>query len=88
MPLLDEMLGIGELARLTAVPVWTIRFYCDEGIVDSVRSTGGHGRFDRVVVERLGLVRRLRRLGLGQPRTLRPSWRRRGVLIAAPGPSG
>ncbi|MFJ1938967.1 MerR family transcriptional regulator [Kitasatospora sp. NPDC088160] len=67
MPLLDETLGIGELARLTGVPVRTIRFYCDEGIVDSVRSTGGHRRFDHVAVERLGLVRRLRRLGLGLP---------------------
>ncbi|MEV7780837.1 MerR family transcriptional regulator [Kitasatospora sp. NPDC088351] len=65
MPLLDETFGIGELARLTGVPVRTIRFYCDEGIVDSVRSTGGHRRFDRAAVERLGLVRRLRGLGLG-----------------------
>ncbi|MFD9502762.1 MerR family transcriptional regulator [Streptomyces sp. NPDC060035] len=67
MPLLDETLGIGDLARLTGVPVRTIRFYCDEGIVDSVRSTGGHRRFDQATVERLGLVRRLRRLGLGLP---------------------
>ncbi|MFG3055933.1 MerR family transcriptional regulator [Kitasatospora sp. NPDC048239] len=67
MPLLDETLGIGDLARLTGVPVRTIRFYCDEGIVDSVRSTGGHRRFDPAAVERLGLVRRLRGLGLGLP---------------------
>ncbi|MFD9423537.1 MULTISPECIES: MerR family transcriptional regulator [unclassified Streptomyces] len=67
MPLLDETFGIGDLARLTGVPVRTVRFYCDEGIIDSVRSTGGHRRFDRAAVERLGLVRRLRRLGLGLP---------------------
>ncbi|MFF8029388.1 MerR family transcriptional regulator [Streptomyces sp. NPDC007896] len=67
MPLLDETLGIGDLARLTGVPVRTIRFYCDEGIVDSVRSTGGHRRFDQAAVERLGLVRQLRGLGLGLP---------------------
>ncbi|WP_207757332.1 MerR family transcriptional regulator [Nonomuraea cypriaca] len=65
MPLRDETLAIGELARLTGVSVRTIRFYCDEGIVESVRSTGGHRRFDRAAVERLGLVRRLRGLGLG-----------------------
>ncbi|MFJ9683367.1 MerR family transcriptional regulator [Streptomyces sp. NPDC101194] len=64
MPLLDETFGIGDLARLTGVPVRTIRFYCDEGIVESVRSTGGHRRFDRAAVERLDLVRRLRGLGL------------------------
>ncbi|MEV4068249.1 MerR family transcriptional regulator [Nonomuraea fuscirosea] len=61
----DETLGIGDLARLTGVPVRTIRFYCDEGIIASVRSTGGHRRFDRTAVERLGLVKRLRGLGLG-----------------------
>ncbi|GGV29170.1 MerR family transcriptional regulator [Streptomyces spectabilis] len=65
MPLLDGTLGIGDLARLTGVPVRTVRFYCDEGIVDSVRSTGGHRRFDPTAVERLRLVRRLRGLGLG-----------------------
>ncbi|MEV4569641.1 MerR family transcriptional regulator [Nonomuraea sp. NPDC049419] len=65
MPLADETLGIGDLARLTGVPVRTIRFYCDEGVIASVRSTGGHRRFDRAAVERLVLVRRLRGLGLG-----------------------
>ncbi|MGN9842074.1 MerR family transcriptional regulator [Nonomuraea sp. H19] len=65
MPLREETLGIGDLARLTGVPVRTIRFYCDEGIVESVRSTGGHRRFDGSAVERLALVRRLRALGLG-----------------------
>ncbi|MEU7580160.1 MerR family transcriptional regulator [Streptomyces sp. NPDC041068] len=65
MPVADATFGIGDLARLTGVPVRTIRFYCDEGILESVRSTGGHRRFDRAAVERLGLVKRLRGLGLG-----------------------
>ncbi|MEV5977356.1 MerR family transcriptional regulator [Streptomyces sp. NPDC052114] len=63
--MLAETLGIGDLARLTGLPVRTIRFYCDEGVVGSVRSTGGHRRFGPAAVERLMLVRRLRRLGLG-----------------------
>ncbi|MFI7612463.1 MerR family transcriptional regulator [Nonomuraea terrae] len=65
MPLRDDTIGIGELARLTGVPVRTIRFYCDEGIIASVRSVGGHRRFDGAAVETLHLVRRLRGLGLG-----------------------
>ncbi|MGW0203848.1 MerR family transcriptional regulator, partial [Nonomuraea sp. NPDC003201] len=65
MPLREETLGIGDLAALTGVPVRTIRFYCDEGIIESVRSAGGHRRFEPAAVERLGLVRRLRGLGLG-----------------------
>ncbi|GAA3589433.1 hypothetical protein GCM10022419_084820 [Nonomuraea rosea] len=51
MPLRDDTFGIGDLARLTGVPVRTIRFYCDEGIIASVRSTGNHRRFDGTAVE-------------------------------------
>lgn len=58
-------LGIGELAQRTGVPVRTIRFYCDDGLLEPVRSVGGHRRFDETAVARLTLVRRLRGLGLG-----------------------
>ncbi|MES4907525.1 MULTISPECIES: MerR family transcriptional regulator [unclassified Streptomyces] len=60
-----DTLSIGELARLTGVSVRTIRFYCDEGFVESFRSTGGHRRFHADAVERVTLLRRLRALGLG-----------------------
>jgi DNA-binding transcriptional MerR regulator len=63
----DTALGIGDLAALTGVPVRTVRFYCDEGLLDSRRSVGGHRRFAPSAVERLDLVRRLRGLGLGLP---------------------
>ncbi|WP_067821089.1 MerR family transcriptional regulator [Nocardia inohanensis] len=60
------LLSIGELARRTELPVRTIRFYCDEGILESHRSTGGHRLFDAdTATARLLLVRRLRTLGLG-----------------------
>ncbi|MEV7094755.1 MerR family transcriptional regulator [Amycolatopsis sp. NPDC051045] len=62
-----DTLGIGDLARRTGVPVRTIRFYCDEGVLEPVRSAGGHRRFDRAAIDRLNLVRRLRGLGLGLP---------------------
>ncbi|WP_326837834.1 MerR family transcriptional regulator [Amycolatopsis rhabdoformis] len=58
-------LGIGDLARRTGVSVRTIRFYCDEGVLEPARSAGGHRRFDAGAVERLTLVRRMRALGLG-----------------------
>ncbi|MCR6490118.1 MerR family transcriptional regulator [Amycolatopsis sp. OK19-0408] len=60
-----DTLGIGDLARRTGVPVRTIRFYCDEGLLEPARSVGGHRRFDPAAVDRLSLVRRLRGLGLG-----------------------
>lgn len=59
-----DTLGIGDLARRTGVPVRTIRFYCDEGLLTSARSAGGHRRFDPAQVHRLNLVRRMRGLGL------------------------
>ncbi|MBB1159298.1 MerR family transcriptional regulator [Amycolatopsis dendrobii] len=59
-----DTLGIGDLARRTGVPVRTIRFYCDEGLLTPVRSAGGHRRFVPADVPRLNLVRRLRGLGL------------------------
>jgi DNA-binding transcriptional MerR regulator len=60
-----DTIGIGDLARQTGLPVRTIRFYCDEGLLEPVRSTGGHRRFDVATVDRLNLIRRLRGLGLG-----------------------
>lgn len=60
------LVSIGELARRTGLAVRTIRFYCDEGILESRRSPGGHRMFDADrATERLLLVRRLRTLGLG-----------------------
>ncbi|MBF6329384.1 MerR family transcriptional regulator [Nocardia transvalensis] len=54
------------MARSTGLAVRTIRFYCDEGILESQRSAGGHRMFDvDSATERLLLVRRLRALGLG-----------------------
>ncbi|MFE3543562.1 MerR family transcriptional regulator [Nocardia sp. NPDC059177] len=62
----SAMVSIGELARATGVPVRTIRYYCDEGIVQAQRSAGGHRVFDAESATRqLVLVRRLRALGLG-----------------------
>jgi len=56
---------IGELSQATGVPVRTIRFYCDEGLLDFDRSSGGHRVFAAGAVDALLLVRRLRALGLG-----------------------
>ena len=58
-------LGIGELARRSGLSVRTVRFYCDEGLLEPVRSSGGHRRFDAAAIERLHLVRRMRGLGVG-----------------------
>lgn len=60
------LLTIGQLARRSGVPVRTIRFWSDEGVLPPAdRSPAGYRRYDAVAVARLDLVRTLRDLGLG-----------------------
>ncbi|MFE3543326.1 MerR family transcriptional regulator [Nocardia sp. NPDC059177] len=61
----NTLLTIGELAARTGVAVRTIRFYCDEGLLDAARTSTGHRVFDPAAVDRLTLLRRLRTLGIG-----------------------
>ncbi len=57
---------IGQLARRTGVPVRTIRFWSDTGVLTPTgRSAGGYRLYDTEAVARLDLVRTLRDLGLG-----------------------
>ncbi len=73
-------LTIGQLARRTGVPVRTIRFWSDEGLVPpSDRSAAGYRRYDAVAVARLDLVRTLRDLGMGLDDVRGVLSRRRGV---------
>lgn len=66
MTAMTMLLTIGQLARRTGVPVRTIRFWSDEGVLpETDRSHGGYRRYDARAVARLDLVRTLRELGLG-----------------------
>ncbi|HEY3465975.1 MAG TPA: MerR family transcriptional regulator, partial [Amycolatopsis sp.] len=57
---------IGELARRTGLPVKTIRFYSDEGLLPPTdRTDAGYRLYDAAALARLELVRTLRELGLG-----------------------
>ncbi|MEU6643263.1 MerR family transcriptional regulator [Saccharomonospora sp. NPDC046836] len=57
---------IGELARRTGLPVKTIRFYSDEGLLPPTdRTHAGYRLYDAKALARLELVRTLRELGLG-----------------------
>lgn len=60
------LLTIGQLARRSGVPVRTIRFWSDRGVLpETDRSHGNYRRYDARAVARLDLVRTLRELGLG-----------------------
>ncbi len=57
---------IGELAKRTGLPVKTIRFYSDEGLLPPTdRTDAGYRLYDATAMARLELVRTLRELGLG-----------------------
>jgi MerR family regulatory protein len=54
-------LSIGEVARLTGLPVKTIRYYSDIGLVAaSSRTDAGYRRYDEAGLARLELIRALR----------------------------
>ena len=68
MPPATALLSIGELATRTGLPVRTIRFYSDSGVVPPARRTeAGYRLYDPDALARLALVRTLRDLGLDLP---------------------
>lgn len=65
-------LSIGELARRTGLPVRTIRFWSDIGVVPPAgRTESGRRLYDAACLARLELAATLRDLGLGLPDVLR-----------------
>lgn len=66
-------LTIGRLANASGVGVETIRFYEREGLLaEPARSAGGYRQYPPATVDRLGFIRRAKRLGfsLGEIREL------------------
>ena len=60
------LLSIGELARRAGLPVRTIRFWSDAGVLPPAgRTESGRRLYDAACVARLELVATLRELGLG-----------------------
>lgn len=54
-------LKIGQVASYSGVPVKTIRFYCDQGLIrPAMRSNGGYRLFDDSIYAELSLIRSLR----------------------------
>ena len=62
----EPLLSIGELARRTGLPVRTIRFWSDAGVLPpAARAEGGRRLYDAACADQAGLVATLRELGLG-----------------------
>ena len=65
-------LRIGEVARRTGLPVKTIRYYCDEGLLQPKdRSTGGYRLFDEENLAELTIIRALRAMDVPIPELTR-----------------
>lgn len=61
-------LRIGQVAQASGLPVKTVRFYSDEGLIHTVgRSMGGYRLFDPGVVAELELIRALRAMDVPLP---------------------
>lgn len=62
----DGTLSIGQASKRTGIPVKTLRFYSDEGLVPpSGRSRSGYRLYSETDLTKLDLVRTLRDAGLG-----------------------
>lgn len=65
-------LRIGEVARRTGLPVKTIRFYCDEGLLQPRgRSQAGYRLFDQENLAELTIIRALRAMDVSIPELAR-----------------
>jgi MerR family copper efflux transcriptional regulator len=65
-------LRIGEVARRTGLPVKTIRYYCDEGLLQPKdRSAAGYRLFDEENLAELTIIRALRAMDVSIPELAR-----------------
>ena len=61
---LPILIDIGRLAARSGLAASALRFYEDEGLIESVRAPGKRRRFDRAVLRRLAFIRAAQAMGL------------------------
>lgn len=59
-----DMLTVGEVARRTGIATSAVRFYEDQGLISSVRTTGNQRRYPRHVLRRISIILAARRFGI------------------------
>ena len=60
----DDQLSIGEVARRAGLAASALRYYEREGLISSVRTSGGIRRYRRSVLRRLAFIRAAQSVGL------------------------
>jgi MerR family redox-sensitive transcriptional activator SoxR len=68
---MGDVLTIGEVAARSGVATSALRFYEEQGLVQSVRTDAGHRRYPRAVIRRVAFVVFAQKIGLslGEIRT-------------------
>jgi MerR family redox-sensitive transcriptional activator SoxR len=59
-----DLLPIGDVAERAGLAASALRYYEEQGLIESVRSTGGQRRYPRSVLRRLAFVRAAQNVGL------------------------
>lgn len=59
-----DLLSVGRLAEASGVSTRSIRYYEEQGLLESQRTESGHRRFEPEAVERVILIQRLFSAGL------------------------
>ena len=67
IPFFTSEIFIGALSHRTGLPVSTIRFYDDNGLIQSNRNGGGHRRFERAQIRRVSFVIAAQKFGYTLP---------------------
>lgn len=64
-PISQELLRIGQVSARSQLPVKTIRFYEERGLIEAAgRTSGGFRLFEASVISRLSFIKRSQALGL------------------------
>ena len=61
---MPELLGIGEVAARSGMAPSALRYYEEQGLISSTRTSGGARRYARTVLRRLAFVRAAQNVGL------------------------
>lgn len=61
---MKDLISIGELANRAGVTTSSLRFYDAEGLIHSVRTSGGQRRYHREVIRRVSFIKIAQGIGL------------------------
>lgn len=60
----DKTLSVGEVARRSGVPVSTLHFYEEKGLITSTRNSGNQRRYAREILRHVAVIKIAQRTGI------------------------